>query len=148
MEQVVVRGWLAGTLGQARHVESAGLGKARAEPHHHGYALLHLRRNRVGDAVQEQVVLAQGLAMVGDVDQGRIHAIGCRLQALDQRGQEVVGVKQGVVIFVDDLRARALPQVVLLTALQPDWLSTHCTPTPARASTCSSDSLPRMRSSS
>jgi hypothetical protein len=34
------------------------------------------------------------------------------------------------------------------TPLQPDWLSRQCTATPARASTCSRESLRRMRSSS
>ena len=120
VEQVVMGGRLAGALGQARHVQSAGLDKAWAEPHHHRHALLHLWRNRVGDAVQEEVVLAERLTMVGHVDDGGVHAVGLRLQALDQRGHQVVGVEQGVVVGVDDLLSGAQAQVVLLAGrLEP-----------------------------
>jgi hypothetical protein len=103
VEQVVVRRGL-GQRGARRQARStaARCGEAGRQPHHHRHLLLQVGRDGVGQAVQEQVVLAQRLAVVGDVEQRAVERAGAGLQ-LRSAGQHVVGVQQRVVVGVDDL---------------------------------------------
>ena len=61
--------------------------------------------------MQEQVVLAQRLAVVGHIQQGGVVARALRLQEADRVGQHVVGVGDRVVVGIDDCVRRALAQL-------------------------------------
>ncbi len=62
--------------------------------------------------MQVEVVLAERLAMVGEVEHAGIDALFVLAQQVDQAGQHVVGVQQGVVVAVDDAVPRAGAEVV------------------------------------
>jgi hypothetical protein len=84
VEQVVVRRRLRRARAQAAGVQAARGGEARATPHHHRHLLLHVGCDGVGQAVQEQVVLAQRLAMVGHVEHRAVDLAGGAPAAGDQ----------------------------------------------------------------
>jgi hypothetical protein len=113
VEQVVVAGRLLGAALQAVGVQAPRRGEAAGQPQHHRHLGLHARRDRVGHAVQVQPLLAERFAMVRDIQDGTVHAVGERVQPADEARQHVVGVQQRVVVGVDDgLVAAAIQPVV------------------------------------
>ena len=98
-------------LAQTVHIQSCAGGKLRRDPLHHRNVGLGLRGERIGGAVQIEVVFAQRLAVIGHVPQGATVA-ALLLQQADRAGEEVVGIQQGVVVGVDDALAIALLQFV------------------------------------
>jgi hypothetical protein len=48
-------------------------------------------RKRIGYGMHEQAVLAQRLAMIRNIQHGRVHAISHRLQATDGLRQQMIG---------------------------------------------------------
>ncbi|KAG1443351.1 hypothetical protein G6F57_018127 [Rhizopus arrhizus] len=109
-EQVVVVGVRRRTLAHALQVQSTAAGEARREPHRHRHAGRLGRGDGVGHAMQEQALLAQRLAVVGQVDHRRVVVLQA-LQRADRLAQEVIGVQHGIVVAVGDLFARATADV-------------------------------------
>lgn len=62
--------------------------------------------------MQIEVVLTQRFAVVGQVQHGGVDFVLTAAQQVDQRGQHVVGVTQGVVVAIDDCLLIALVQGV------------------------------------
>ncbi len=97
---------------QAAWCQARSALQTRAGPRHHGHARLHVGRDRIGRAMQEQAVLAQGLPVVGDVDQRRVDRVRACLQLCDRACEQVIGVEQCVVVGIGDLLHAAVAQFV------------------------------------
>lgn len=96
---------------QAVRIHVAAAGQGRRQPEQHRHMGLLRGRDRIGNAVQIESLLTQRLAVVGDVEQGTIDVGRRAMERVDQAGEHVVGVEDGIVIGVDDLLARAVAQL-------------------------------------
>ena len=74
MKEVVVAHRLVPAVLQAAGIDAQFRLQLRRQPHEHGHVLLHVGCERVGQAVQVDVVFAERLAVIGNVDHGRRQA--------------------------------------------------------------------------
>jgi hypothetical protein len=115
MEQVVVaerRALFFPQRGQIDIIESL------PEPEDRRNVALRFGGQGIGETVQVNAVLTERFAMIAQVEHRRLEAVVISLQGLDQLGQEVVGIENGIIVSVADLILAALTQVIALAG----WL--------------------------
>src|SRR6185369_12855362 len=100
-------------LPQSSHIKGILLKKTVGGPKDHGNLSLLIRGDRVREPMEINIVLAQGLAMIRDIE----HCSGIFLifQQIDKPTQDVIGVDDGVIVGIDDALAIAILHIVIFT---------------------------------